>query len=120
MAYGGGLITIAVFLVMASLELATTSVSPTVDTQVAKTFFVHQWNYILVIAPPMIAFTLGASLVIVRYAALPRWIGWVGFVVAISLLLPWIGAFVTIIWILIVSIFLLIKAWRNDQPVAAT
>jgi len=27
----------------------------------------------------MIPFTLGASLVIVRYAALPRWIGWIGF-----------------------------------------
>ena len=68
----------------------------------------------------MIAFTLGASLVIVRYAALPRWTGWIGFPVAVTLLIPWIGMFVALAWVLVVSIVLLVQAWRAPQPKEAT
>ena len=71
MAYGGGLVTVAMVLIGLSFQLATTSASAHLDTQVAKAFYVYQWNYIWVLAPPMIALTLGASLVIVRYGALP-------------------------------------------------
>ena len=49
-------------------------------------------------------------MVIVRYAALPRWIGWIGFPVAVTLFIPWIGRFVAEAWILVVSIVLLIHA----------
>ena len=117
MAYGGGLVTAAVLLVFISLDLATTAVwdyGP--DTQVAKTLIALEWRFVWVIAPPLIAFTLGASLVIVRYAALPRWVGWVGFPVAATLLVPWIGAVVALAWILVVSIVLLLQAWKSPQP----
>lgn len=86
------------------------------DTQVAKTLIALEWRYLWVLAPPMIAFTLGASLVIVRYAALPQWIGWIGFPVAITLLVPWIGFPVAVAWVLVVSIVLVIQAWRTPQP----
>ena len=117
MAYGGGLMTAAVLLGWLSLELATSAVfnyGP--DTQVAKTLIALEWRYIYVLAPPMIAFTLGASLGIVRYAALPRWVGWIGFPVAVTLLVPWIGVAFAVAWILVVSIVLLIQAWRAPQP----
>ncbi|MFQ6030174.1 MAG: hypothetical protein ACE5Q6_22095, partial [Dehalococcoidia bacterium] len=117
MAYGGGLVTAAVMLVFISLDLATTAVwdyGP--DTQVAKALIALEWRYVWVLAPPMIAFTLGASLVIVRYAALPRWIGWIGFPVAVTLLVPWIGVFVAVVWVLVVSIVLLIQALRTPEP----
>ena len=64
----------------------------------------------------MIAFTLGGPLVIVRYAALPRWIGWIGFLATISYFMPWIGRALFVAWILVVSIVLLIQAWRAPQP----
>jgi len=117
MAYGGGLVTAVVLLGWISLDLAMTAVwnyGP--DTQVAKTLIALQWRYVWVFAPPMIAFTLGASLVIVRYAALPRWVGWIGFPVAVTLLVPWIGFLFAMAWILVVSIVLLIQAWRAPQP----
>ncbi len=117
MAYGGGLVTAAMLLVSISLDLATTAVrdyGP--DTQVAKALIALEWRDIWVLAPPMIAFTLGASLVIVRYAALPRWIGWIGFPVAVTLLIPWIGVALFVAWVLVVSIVLLIQAWRAPQP----
>ena len=117
MAYGGGLVSAAVMLVFISLDLATTAVSDYgPDTQVAKTLIALQWRYLWVLAPPMIAFTLGASLVIVRYAALPRWIGWIGFPVAVTLFIPWIGFPVAVAWVLVVSIALLIQAGRTPQP----
>ena len=117
MAYGGGLVTAVVLLGWISLDLATTAVwNYEPDTQLAKTLIVLQWRYIWVFAPPMIAFTLGASLVIVRYAALPRWVGWIGFPVAVTLLVPWIGVAVVTAWVLVVSIVLLIQAWRAPQP----
>ena len=117
MAYGGGLVTAAVMLASISLDLATTAVwdyGP--DTQVAKALIALGWRDTWLLAPPMIAFALGASLVIVRYAALPRWIGWIGLPVAVTMLIPWIGMFVVLAWVLVVSIVLLIQVWRAPQP----
>jgi hypothetical protein len=95
MAYGGGLVFAAMMLVFISLDLAQTAVSDYgSDTQVAKALSALRWKYVWVLAPPMIAFTLGTSLVIVRYADLPPWIGWIGFPVAVTLFIPWIGRFV--------------------------
>ena len=109
-AYGGGLVTAAMLLVIVSMQMATRSVSIGVDAVVAKVFATWFWNSVWVFAPPMIAFTLGASLVIVRYGALPRWIGWLGFLVVVSLLMPWIGMVVTLAWILLVSLVLTYQA----------
>ena len=116
-AFGGGLVTAVVFLVILSVELATTSIdanSP--ETQVAKTFFVYGWNYSLVFAPPMMALTAATSLVIVRHGPLSKWIGWLGFLVTLSLLLPWMGAPITLVWLFIVSTMLLIQALRAASP----
>ncbi len=117
MAYGGGLVHAAVILGCLSLELATTAVmdyGP--DTQVTKALIALEWWYLWVLAPPMIAFILGASLVIVRYAALPRWIGWIGFPVAVTLFVPWFGFCGAMAWVLVVSIILLVQALRAPQP----
>ncbi len=116
--YGGGLVTAAMLLLTMSMQLATTSVSANVDTVVSKVFATWFWNSVWVFAPPMIAFTLGASLVIVRYGALPRWIGWIGFLVTLALLAPWIGAMVTLAWILVVSLVLTYQVWRTQTSVS--
>ena len=113
-AYGGGLVTAAVLLVLVALNLATTAISPGVDPVVSTVLRVLDWNYIWVFAPPMIAFILGSSLAIVRYSALPRWLGWVGILVSLTLLMPWIGVAVALIWILLVSLTLTYLAWKRD------
>ena len=117
MAYGGGLVTAAMLLVIMSMQFATTSVSVGVDSVVAKVFATWFWNSVWVFAPPMIAFTLGASLVIVRYRALPRWIGWLGFLVTLTLLMPWIGVALTTAWILVVSVALTLQPSRTPVGV---
>ena len=118
-AYGGGLVTVAMLLLLVSMAYATTNVSATVDTQVAKVFVVYFWNFVWVFAPPMIALTLGASLAIVRYAALPRWTGWIGFLVAATLLMPWIGMLVVMAWLLLVSVVMLVQVWSAPREEGA-
>ena len=116
--YGSGLVGTAMILVLISLRLATTSGDYDPDPQAAKALFALTWNYIWVIGPPLIAFTAAASIVIIRFAALPRWIGWIGILVALSLFMPWMGIFFFFIWIFVVSVALLIRTWRS-QPEAA-
>lgn len=116
-AYGGGLVAAAMLLVAVSFDLASTSISnygP--DTQVAKTIVALSWNYHWVIGPPLIAMTGVASIIIVRFGALPRWIGWIGILPTVTLLLPWLGLIFFLAWILIVSGALLAQTWRGEEP----
>ena len=116
-AYGGGLVTAGMMLVVLSMTFATAAISAGGDTVVAKVFATWFWNSVWVYAPPMIALALGASIVIVRYSALPRWIGWIGFLVTLTLLMPWVGAAVTMAWIILVSLALTYQAWRTPTGV---
>ncbi len=118
-AYGGGLVVAAMMLVMLSMTFATTSVSPSVDTVVGKVFTTWFWNSVWVFAPPMIAFVLAASLVVVRYSGLPRWTGWLGFPLALTLLAPWVGMVVAMAWVLLVSLALTYQAIRGRQQASA-
>jgi hypothetical protein len=113
-AYGGGLVTAATLLVFQILGLASTSVSADADPVVAKVLVTIQWNSIWVFAPPMIALTLSSSIIFIRFSALPKWLGWLGFLVSITLFMPWVGMFVTLIWILLVSLTMTYQVWKRD------
>ena len=120
-AYGGGLVTAAMLLVMHVIGAATTAISGGVDPVVAQTLVVLFWNFTMVLGPPMIAFTLAASIVIVRYSALPKWLGWVGFVVSVTLLAPWLGMFAMFLWVLLVSLtmaYQVMKGEAGSRPAA--
>jgi hypothetical protein len=113
--YGGGLVTVAMLLVMQVIGQATTVISGGIDPVVAQTLSVLLWNFVWVLAPPMIAFTLAASIVIVRYSALPKWLGWVGFLVSITLLMPWVGMFVMIVWVALVSLTMTYQVLKDSS-----
>ena len=118
--YAGGLVALAMLLVMMTFRFATTAISPSVDDVVSTVFVVWFWNATWVFAPPMIAFTLGASIVVVRYSALPKWIGWLGFTIALILLMPWFGMILGLPWIVIVSLSLTYRAWGKKNSVSPT
>ncbi len=109
MAYGGRLVAAAMLLLIVSVQLATTSVSAGVDQVVGKVFVVYTWNWSVVIGPPLMAFTLGSSLAIVRYGAAPRWTGWLGVFVTLTVVMPWIGLPVATVWIGLVSVALAVQ-----------
>ena len=112
-AYGGGLVAVGTLLLQATLGLATTSESGYVtEPVVAKTIFALMWNFIWVLAPPLFALTAGASAVIIRTAALPKWTGWVGLFTAVTMAMPWIGMFVFLAWITLLSVVLSVQSWR--------
>ncbi len=98
-----------------AIQFATNAIEQA-DAQVAKTFFAIQWNYILLFAPPLIALTLAASIIAIRDRALPQWLGWVGVVVALFLLMPWVGVFIFLGWTLLTSVVLLLKTttWEKN------
>ena len=120
-AYGGGLVAVGMLLLQAVLGLATTDASG-YDTEpaVAKTIFALLWNYIWVLAPPLFALSAGASAVIIRTAALPKWTGWVGLFAAVTMLMPWIGLFVFLIWVLLLSVVLSVQAWRPTHNASSS
>lgn len=77
------------------------------------------WNndFIPMAAGGMI-FSLASGLAILRYGALPKWLGWVAIVLAVATLTPigFVGFAGTGLWILVVSILL---AVRDQEPAAA-
>jgi hypothetical protein len=65
----------------------------------------------------MSIFVLSTSVVGIRASVIPRWLSWLGFAVALSLLAAFlvIPVIVLLAWLLMVSIALV---WRRDIPEA--
>lgn len=59
-----------------------------------------------------IVFVSSAGLSVIRHGALPKWLGWVAIVIAISMVTPagFIGFVATALWIAIVSVILALRA----------
>lgn len=113
-AYGGGLVAGALLLVLGSIQLAGTVLSDYgSDPGVAKTLAALQWDYIIVLAPPLAALVGGTTVIALRFGALPQWLGWVGVPFTLLLVVPmvaWMGVFLSPLWVLVVSITLFISA----------
>jgi hypothetical protein len=111
--YGGGLVAGAMLLGYISIHLAGTVLSDYgSDAQVAKTLAVLQYNYIIVLAPPLAALVGGTTVIAFRFGALPQWLGWVGVPLTVLLLVPMValGVYLSPLWVLVVSITLFISA----------
>ncbi|MBI2856639.1 MAG: hypothetical protein HYX93_07320 [Chloroflexi bacterium] len=118
-AYGGGLVSVGVLLGFLALDFGLTAISDyAADVQIAKTLIALQWNYVWLFAPPLIAFTVAASAVIIRFRALPIWLGWLGVPVALSLLAPWMGVPLFYGWVLLLSLVLTYWALRTSNGVS--
>ncbi len=115
-AHGGGVVAVALLLVSHSLTLAATELTDYGDdTVLAKVFLTHGWNYFYVVSPPMLALVAAASVAGLRFGALPRWLAVLGLVM---LVLPFIagaglGAMVGLLWVLLASVVLTIRAFRR-------
>jgi hypothetical protein len=70
-----------------------------------------------------VAFMGAAALAILRGRVLPAWFGWVTGLIAIALIIPWIGwaglIFAIPLWTLVTSIWLFVKRPAPETPVAA-
>lgn len=111
-AFGGGLLLVAVLLGFNALSFA---MEDGTDPDVAKVLATLQWNYALLFGPPLIAFTAAASAIIIRFRALPRWVGWIGVLVALSSLMPGVEFLTVQAWLLIASVVLVVRVIKQRR-----
>ena len=123
-AYGGGLVAGGMALVLAGITLAGSVISDYGnDPQVARTLAAIEWNWIWVIAAPLAALVGGTAVVSLRFAALPKWLGWISVVLALLLVIPpisYFGFLLFHIWTIAVSVVLLTRVGRTAEPETAS
>lgn len=121
-AHGGGVVAVSLLLVSYSLTLAATELTGYGDdTVLAKVFLTHGWNYFYIVSPPMLALVAAGSVAGLRFRALPRWLAIIG---VVMLVVPFfagagLGAMVSLLWVLLASVVLTIRAFRQppvDPP----
>jgi hypothetical protein len=102
----------------AGIALCLTDAVGHVDPTVMQTLNVMQNDLSNFMSNAGVAVFLAATgFALIRSATLPRWLGWVGVVLAVaSLVLPGIGAPAAGVWILIASIVMLVLAGRQPVP----
>lgn len=118
-AHGGGLVAVALLLVGHSITLAATEITEYGgDAVVAKVFLTHGWNYFYVVSPPLMALVAAASVVGLRFGALPKWLAILGLVMLVLPLVlgAGLGAMLGLVWILLASVVLTFKSFRDLGP----
>jgi hypothetical protein len=73
-------------------------------------------GYFLLVGGVMVAsiLVLSASTAALRTGVLPAWLGWIGLVVAVAMLFAvfFVPILVFVAWVLVVSLVMLVAAWR--------
>jgi hypothetical protein len=107
--------------VVAGIQLALNGASGHVDGAVMQTLNVMQNDVSNVLVSSGVAiFLVGTGVSLIRSATLPRWLGWLGILLALaSLVLPGLGPPAAGLWVLITSIVILVTD-RRTAPVAST
>lgn len=62
------------------------------------------WNISLLYSPGLLAIGLAAASAGLRHRGLPKWLGGFGILVCVGAVMPWIGLFVGLAWMLALSI----------------
>jgi Domain of unknown function (DUF4386) len=123
--FGSGLVFAALYLAGTSLFAAPATLADEknfkLDPNTAEMF--NDAGYLLIVAGVMVAaiMVLAASTAALRTGVLPGWLGWVGLVVAVAMLFAifFIPILVFVAWVLVVSLVMLVAAWRVRGGAAA-
>lgn len=111
-ALGGGIVWAGLWLTVAAIVIAYEA--PT-GPAAAETFDAIMWRVGGVFGPAVASFVGATSLVALRYGILPRWLCWVGLVLAaVQVLSGFLGGFLVLVarvWALLVAVVLLRRAW---------
>jgi hypothetical protein len=122
--FGPGLVFIALYVGGVSMFTAPATLADEskykLDPNTAEMF--NDAGYLLLVAGVMVAaiMVLSASTAALRTGVLPAWLGWVGLVVAVAMLFAiiFIPILVFVGWVLVVSLVMLVAAWRVRGGVA--
>ena len=129
LAFGAGVASAALLTAAVSVGVATSFVIVDTDRFVVDPNVVRLFgdaSYLLIVASTMVASVLVAptSVLAIRTAVLPRWLGWVGIVVALALLVAMLFFPILLLWawVLVVAVVLTVRTStahpREPQPTA--
>jgi hypothetical protein len=107
-AFGGGVIAASGFLVLSTIHLALADAAGKTSPQVTQALNVLDNNDFIPMAAGLGVLLIASGLAIVRYRALPGWLGWAGLVIGILIFTPagFIAFLLSGIWVLITSVVL--------------
>ena len=106
---------------MVTLILASSAISSAAlvgslagDPQVAKTLWLLEEGFSVWIGAPMIVLMLGVSIISIKHGDPPRWLGWLGLVATVVLLVNSVLetallAIVVLIWVLVLAVTMTIR-----------
>jgi hypothetical protein len=126
--FGSGVVATTLIIAGAAISTAPAMLAGDQDFQLApNTAEAMNWGgYLLLVAGVMTAsiVVLATSMAALRTGVLPAWVGWIGLVVAVVMLLSiyYFPMIVFAAWILIVSLLMIVMAWKTEpvQPARTT
>ena len=124
-AFGGGLAMVTLFLAGSAIRSAALVGSLAGDPQVAKTLWVLEQGFSDVIGPALIVFMLGVSIVSIKQEDLPRWLGYLGVVASVVLVVNSVlGTFslaiLVFLWVLALAVTMTIHPQPRQETALVT
>jgi len=116
--FGGAILTGALLTFIAMFIIAQGQLSDYGDeTVIARTLLLLAWVSTSMVIPGLAAFVGGMSVMALSYKTLPRWVGWLGVLSTLAILTFWtLGILLSLVWVAIVSILMVIREARSDDP----
>jgi hypothetical protein len=120
---------VAVILIFTAVGLAIASIHDYGDdTAVARTLAALSWDVVGLLSAPLAAFIGGISIAGLRYGAVPRWVAFAGLpLAAVMLIAPipylselfWFGFVIFWPWLLVLSVYMVIRPRLPDHALTA-
>lgn len=100
---------------LAAMTVALSDTPGKLDASAAQALNVLDNDTFFLFLAGMGAFMMGNGLAIALSGALPKWIGWVGFLIGVLAVTPvgWFAIFGVLGWTLVVSILIWLREWRG-------
>jgi hypothetical protein len=116
-AFGGSIVAAASFAIVGTLLLALTDLADDIVPAATQAINGIVWDYYTPFLVGMSTFALASGIAVVRTRVVPQWLGWIAVILGIAGLTPFgfFGMLGTLAWILVVSIWLVIRT-RGAAP----
>ena len=119
-AFSGGIVFAAAGGIGATFHFAAADLADNLDPIAVQAINGLDYDYFIPFAIGMSTFLLATGISAVRHGALPKWLAWSAIVIGIADYTPagFFGFLLSLVWILVVSVMLALRARRGAAPAA--